>query len=91
MNFDIGDAPIFTVEFRDRRKVLTDPSTVVCRYRAPNGTQVDLDCVPVDVGIWEAEVPPITQSGRHHIKFFGMGTLVAAAEVTFRVGISAFN
>lgn len=84
--YDIGDAPQVTARFYDQDDALTDPTTVTAKLVEPDGTQSDLAGISnPSVGVYTVSLPTIDQSGKHVVKFFGVGALVAAEEVAIEV------
>lgn len=96
--YQIGDAPILTGEFRARgTEVLTNPTTVVVKVMPPSGAQVTYTMVstpavtPVSTGVFTLQLPVVTQAGDWFYRFEGTGDLVDADEQRFTVLASAFT
>lgn len=84
-SYDIGDAPTLTATFRDLAGDPTNPTTVTATHRQPDGTETELSPSTSSTGIYTANTATLTQSGVHTVKFFGVGALVAAEEIRFKV------
>ena len=84
--YDIGDAPVVTATFRTSAGVLTNPTAVTAKMVEPDGTQTTLSApTNTGTGIYTVTCPTFDQSGRHVVKFFGTGVLIAAEEVAIDV------
>ncbi len=80
---DLGDVVTLTGEFRVAG-VLTDPTTVACEVRAPDGTVTTPATTRRGVGVYDASFTP-TQSGVHSYRFVGTGAATGAGQSYFRV------
>lgn len=96
--YQIGDAPVLTGEFRARATdVLTNPTAVTVKVKTPAGvestyTMVSTPAVtPVSTGIFTLQLPVVTQAGDWFYRFVGTGDLVDADEQRFTVLASAFT
>lgn len=88
----IGNEITLTATFSDvATGALTDPSDVVCRLLAPDGTESDLTPTSSATGIWSASSTP-TMPGAWKYRWEATGTsVIAAAEGTYEVRPSAFS
>lgn len=82
-SYDIGDVVVLTAEFRVSN-TLTDPTTVVCEIKTPNGTVVTLTPTMQAAGIWRVEYMP-SQIGVHEYRFVGTGAAAGSERSFFRV------
>lgn len=83
--YDIGDQPRATVTFTDLDGTTTDPSTVTCTVRKPDGTITEPVAASAEPdGTWYADIP-VDQAGTWRIRFEGTGALIAAVESRFQV------
>ncbi|HSW43830.1 MAG TPA: hypothetical protein VLM76_15135 [Patescibacteria group bacterium] len=79
-----------TPGFTNAAGVLTDPTTVRFRWRAPDGREttwthgIGTEVVKLGIGLYEAHVP-VTLPGLHFVRWEGTGPVTAAAEGTFSV------
>ncbi len=80
---DIGDVVTLTGEFRVAG-VLTDPTTVACEVRAPDGTVTTPLVTRRGVGVYDASFTP-TQPGVHTYRFVGTGAAAGSERSFFRV------
>ena len=84
--YDIGDAPTVTATFRNIAGDLTNPTTVTAKMVEPDGTQTTLSTPSnTGTGVYTVTVPTFDQSGRHVVKFFGTGAIIAAEETPIDV------
>ncbi len=87
--YDEGAEVAIRAAFRDESEALVDPSLVVARVRAPDGT-VTLPVVSRDsAGLYHADVVA-DQYGTWYYRFEGSGTFQAAGESGFGVRRSRF-
>jgi hypothetical protein len=86
--YDTGDIVILDVTFqaRDSGGVLvpTDPTTVVCSVKAPNGTVTTPAPVKDTTGVYHVDVD-VTLSGTYHYRWEGTGAAQGAEEGRFYV------
>lgn len=82
-SYDIGDQPKMRVTFTVNG-VATSPSTVVGKYRKPDGTEGDLTGVVAEsAGVWVATFPTLDDDGIWYGRMKGTAGVIAAAEVRF--------
>jgi hypothetical protein len=87
--YDVGDRATLSVTFAVD-SVATDPSTIVCTVKAPNGTVttktygVGTELVKDGTGAYHLDVD-ITASGRWHYRWAGTGAAQGAEEASFVV------
>ena len=92
--YDIGDGPYVVCTFRNTSDVATDPSAITARVKTPAGTTTtftygtDAALEKTATGVYRLRVT-FDAAGRWAVKFFGTGTIVAAAETIIRVRTSA--
>lgn len=67
--------------------VATDPTSVTCTVKAPDGSISSPATTKDSTGNWHADVAA-TLSGRYHYGFKGTGTVQAAEESSFDVALS---
>ncbi len=82
-SYDIGDVVVLTAEFRVTN-TLTDPTTVVCEIKRPDGTLDTLTPTKQATGIWRVEYTP-KQTGVHEYRFVGTGAAAGSERSFFRV------
>jgi hypothetical protein len=85
--YDIGDDVILTGSFTtlvDGVDTPTDPSTVTCKVRKPDGSEETIAPVHRSTGVYDATFTP-TSSGEHWYRFEGTGAAKAAGEEYFTV------
>ncbi len=80
---ELGDVVTLTGEFRVAG-ALTDPTTVACEVRAPDGTVTRPAATKRGVGVYDAAFTP-TQPGVHSYRFVGTGAASGAGQSFFRV------
>lgn len=78
--------------FKNSAGTLTDPTTVVLKWRVgPDGAVTtwtyltDAQIVRGSVGLYRADIT-VTAAGLHYFRWVGTGAVVAAEEGTFSVG-----
>lgn len=92
--YDVGDGPFVTCTFKNISDVATDPTTVTATVLEPDGTTTtysygtDAALERTATGIYRLRVT-FDVAGEWAVKFFGTGTIVAAAETIIRVRTSA--
>ena len=85
--YDIGDLVRLAVTFQDATCTDQDPSSILVRVKAPDGTVTVLNSPTVvkdAVGQYHADFS-VTEAGYYYYRWEGTGTLQAAGEVAFRV------
>jgi hypothetical protein len=93
--YDIGDRIRSNVEFRTIASVLTDPTTIVFKYKDPSENTttltfgVDAAVVKDAVGAYHVDWD-IDESGTWHYRWEGTGALVGAVENWFLIRASEF-
>ena len=91
--YQIGTRVRVNASFRDDSDVLTDPTTVVAKYREPDGTEVTVDSGDIlhpSTGIYSFDIDP-DAAGTWDYRFEGTGALKAASESGFVVAVSRFG
>lgn len=95
--YDMGDAPLLTGEFRARlTDVLTNPSVVTVKVKTPSGTTTTYTSasspavVHVSTGVYTLQLPALTEVGDWFYRFVGIGDLVDAADARFTIRASTF-
>lgn len=89
--YHLGTRVRMTATFRDDDDVLTNPTTVVCKTRAPvTKTIATVSNSSASTGIYTAEVTP-TEVGIWYYQFTGTGAVVAGEEQAFIVQPSEFD
>jgi hypothetical protein len=84
-SYDIGDKKRFSAAFTDINDAAADPTTVTVRIREPDGTVTayiygtDVEVVKSAVGNYYVDVT-FDQSGRHQVRWEGVGALVTAEQ-----------
>lgn len=86
--YDIGDVVVLTATFAVDGTP-TNPSTIACQVKDPNGTETTPTPTNPSSGVYEVEVEPTT-AGLWHYRFAGTGGAKAAEEHAFEVRRSAF-
>lgn len=86
--YDVGDVVVLRARFLVE-DVLTDPTTVDVRVRAPVGTETHPAVERDGVGTYHADVP-ITLSGIWRYRWVGTGAAAGAEEGFFEVRESSF-
>jgi hypothetical protein len=93
--YDIGDNPRLTATFRNEADAVADPTSIVAKYRKPDGTVVtltygvDLALYKDSTGIYHTDIT-VDMAGRWYYRFVGTGNVIAAEETYFDVEKSAF-
>ena len=92
---DIGDEVRFSMVFKDANDVDADPDTVTFRTRQSDGTEVSVisQTPPVikdATGRYHADIV-MTQSGRFHWRWVGVGTINVVEEDFIPVKKTAFD
>jgi hypothetical protein len=92
--YDVGDLIRSTVTFTNFAGTVTDPSTIVFKYRDPAGTVTTITYPAAGItrtgtGVYFAEVT-IALEGPHWFRWNGTGTIVAATERAVQVKHSMF-
>lgn len=82
--FDIGDSVRLTATFTNLAGSLTNPTTVVCTIRRPDGNSSTLSNSTSSTGVYTADVT-VDQSGEWNYRWSGTGALVVAEEGSFYV------
>ncbi len=97
VEYDYGDAPVLTGEFRARETgALTNPTTVVVKVRPPSGVVATYTGVSTpavtnpSTGVYQLQVPAVTAVGDWFYRFEGTGDLIDNAEQRFTVKPSPF-
>lgn len=86
--YDVGDLVTVSAEFRSRAGVLTDPTTVVVKYQAPDTTETsktygtDVEVVKDSTGCYHLDID-VTAAGTWYYRFNGSGAIQAAGEQSF--------
>lgn len=85
-SYDIGDAVVLRVEFRDgRTKGLVDPNTVTCFVKqVGGGAAVEAPTTRESLGVYTATVD-LTATGTFSYRFQGTGGATGSEEGRFRV------
>lgn len=86
--YDKGQGVELEAHFK-KDGVLSDPSSMVCKVRRPDGTEEVLSTTHPSVGVFRAEVVA-DQSGDWYYQFVGSGSVAAGDEHRFRVRPSKF-
>ena len=92
----IGERFVSTVTFETAAGVLTDPTTVTVKIRAPSGTVTtyvygsDAEVVKDSVGVYHVEYT-VTAAAIWHVRWNGTGACVASSEVSFNIDASGFS
>lgn len=81
--YDVGDQIDLIAEFKVET-VLTDPATVVCRVRQPDGTVTAHTVIRNSVGEYQTTIN-IDQEGTWAYRFEGTDPAMAAQEKEFSV------
>lgn len=94
-SYDKGDLVRISAAFTNVSSVATDPSTIVCRVRRPQGSitlyTYGTDAALVKSGTGNYYVDLTTdQSGVWYYRFEGTGAVVQAEEDSFFVEVSQF-
>jgi hypothetical protein len=89
MSYHIGDGIRITTTFTDLAGAVADPTTVVCRVRAPNGTQSTPTVTRTSTGIYYSDVT-VDQPGDWRYRMVGTGAITAVDEGYFNVSFSRF-
>lgn len=96
---DIGDRLKFRVTFRDEAGAVTDPTSVVWKWRRPNGAETpytymtDDEVARAEQGIYTFDAPPFDAAGEHVVRATWLdpdGESVTAEEGVVLVRPSAF-
>jgi len=88
--YDIGDLVRVSAVFKNTLAVATDPTTVSCKVRQPNGTVTTLvygvnnELVKDSTGNYHTDIS-VTARGIWMHKFIGTGSVQATEEKTFLV------
>ena len=94
--YEIGDMVTVKATFRDRNRVLTDPTIVTLRIRTPAGTTLtyvypNIPVVKDSVGVYHADVDTsLFSSGLWVYNWSGTGNAQAADEKQFQTRASVF-
>ena len=95
--YDVGDRPTITATFTSTAGVLTDPSTVVFRWRDPAGVETgytyltDSQVTRTSLGVFAFTPPTIALAGAHWCRAKGTAGLIAAGETGVGVRASQFT
>lgn len=93
--FDIGDAPILTVEFANAAGAPTSPTVVTFYLLAPDGSIVTYapgspQITNPSTGVYVFAFPVLAVEGLHKWRVTGTGAVTAATEGVVSVRASAF-
>ncbi len=89
-SYDVGDLRRFDVSFNDFKGAAVDPTRVTVRLREPDGTVMsfvylsDPEVVRTALGSYHVKIP-LTQAGRHVLRWEGTGAGQDAQESEFHV------
>lgn len=93
--YDIGDRIRSSVEFRTTAGALTNPTTIIFRYKDPSENitiltyGVDAAVIRDATGQYHVDVD-IDEAGTWHYRWEGTGVLVGAVENWFKIRESEF-
>lgn len=80
--YDVGDSPRFTVEFRNADGVPADPTVVTAKVQDPAATETTPTATKLATGIYYIDID-ITASGTWYARMVGTGAVKAACEAKF--------
>lgn len=81
-SYAVGTLVTLTGTFKDLAGTLTDPSTVECEVKTPDGEVTALSVTRVSLGVYNATFTPVLIGG-HSYKFQGTGACQVAAFSSF--------
>jgi hypothetical protein len=87
--YTVGTMVRVTATVKTAAGVLADPSTMVSKVKAPDGTVSTLTTVRVSEGLYRGDFLPVVQ-GLHLYEFIGTGDVQAAAVGQFLVAPDTF-
>ncbi len=84
--YDVGDQVRLSVVIANNAGTATDPTTVTCTVRKPDGLAQTLSASKDSTGNYHADVT-IDQQGEWDYRWLGTGSLIVAEEGAFYVRV----
>lgn len=94
-SFHVGQLVRAYAYFRNRARVLTDPTAVVAKYEDPSGNETtktygtDPEVVKESAGVYYIDIS-VDEAGTWYCRFNGTGTLQTATEQSFTAAATQF-